>query len=723
MRTCKRCGTEFEGNFCHECGQKWTDSDICPQCGSELNGNVKFCSECGRRIDGEKEVSARSKIKKGGRSYAVSIHKILRLLPLALSVIFVVLLPLLYIAPLAYSNEMLGAAESVNVYSLDEDFYGVSVAYVVFMVLAGVLLLCLSKSKGKKYVKLFGNVRLSVVELVSLSAVVLIYLPCLIISAVAMSKVAELNEMLGGGLMDVLFVGAAPKAVLSFAVIFTVLAVGGVTAKVLLEKAYPELCPKCDNEEQQKATPCKKPFLYYAYLNARLRRVAAAFFVCSIITAIVSMGLFLFGSLDLGASYSRRLMIFVQLISVIGSVVTTVVVIVCMVFNSHDWSIDDFILDVQNKKWPYKCKLGIKPVIFYIIPLIVMISMYIDMLDKKEFSLYGQGFIILTVYIVVTLIVYVIAKFVIAKQSCALSEYLCGAEEAQGEAPLQIKFNKEKELATYQAYIMAKKQGVVIKDDDNTKKAIFRRRLILSLVCCVFVVILVVNAVVPQLLLDIFSASYVSRAVYTYKDYGTIYAPFGKPNEIRALGEEKEYGANTCVATYYDDDYAKLNKKVEQLQKQIDKALGELDMNKVSKLNAELQSLKNRVASKKFKSLTITLTVKSKEYKGNNEKDKGEVYYTFDDYIKVALDTNTMFEKTSQKKTAKCVTMLGVIKYNEDGYRGKGFYVEIFYTDGSYKYEFVTTDLLSGVDFTKSGKQTVKWSDEWGSYSATVTSE
>ena len=47
MHKCPTCGTEFEGNFCPECGGKWEEEKKCPKCGKTLAGGVKFCPNCG----------------------------------------------------------------------------------------------------------------------------------------------------------------------------------------------------------------------------------------------------------------------------------------------------------------------------------------------------------------------------------------------------------------------------------------------------------------------------------------------------------------------------------------------------------------------------------------------------------------------------------------------------------------------------------------------------
>lgn len=47
MNRCPKCGTEFEGNFCPECGEVWSEEKTCPKCGEKVKGSVKFCTNCG----------------------------------------------------------------------------------------------------------------------------------------------------------------------------------------------------------------------------------------------------------------------------------------------------------------------------------------------------------------------------------------------------------------------------------------------------------------------------------------------------------------------------------------------------------------------------------------------------------------------------------------------------------------------------------------------------
>ncbi len=48
MQTCGKCGTQFEGKFCPNCGTP--AQKFCPNCGEPVGANVKFCSNCGQAL-------------------------------------------------------------------------------------------------------------------------------------------------------------------------------------------------------------------------------------------------------------------------------------------------------------------------------------------------------------------------------------------------------------------------------------------------------------------------------------------------------------------------------------------------------------------------------------------------------------------------------------------------------------------------------------------------
>ncbi len=75
MNKCKNCGTEFEGKFCPECGEKWLEPvdpnapHTCKKCGAVYEG--KFCPECGTRFDADPKAAgatAQSAVAKAGET-------------------------------------------------------------------------------------------------------------------------------------------------------------------------------------------------------------------------------------------------------------------------------------------------------------------------------------------------------------------------------------------------------------------------------------------------------------------------------------------------------------------------------------------------------------------------------------------------------------------------------------------------------------------------------
>ncbi|MCD7729864.1 MAG: zinc ribbon domain-containing protein [Clostridia bacterium] len=58
IHKCYHCGTEYEGNFCPECGAKWLELTFCPECGADYNGTSRFCTHCGYSFYGDKPFMA-----------------------------------------------------------------------------------------------------------------------------------------------------------------------------------------------------------------------------------------------------------------------------------------------------------------------------------------------------------------------------------------------------------------------------------------------------------------------------------------------------------------------------------------------------------------------------------------------------------------------------------------------------------------------------------------
>ena len=47
---CPNCQKEVDGKFCSECGAKKPENKKCSNCGKDLDGNSKFCPECGTKV-------------------------------------------------------------------------------------------------------------------------------------------------------------------------------------------------------------------------------------------------------------------------------------------------------------------------------------------------------------------------------------------------------------------------------------------------------------------------------------------------------------------------------------------------------------------------------------------------------------------------------------------------------------------------------------------------
>ena len=49
-KLCPKCGAKAEGKFCGVCGAQLAANVRCPDCGSQLSPDAKFCTGCGRKI-------------------------------------------------------------------------------------------------------------------------------------------------------------------------------------------------------------------------------------------------------------------------------------------------------------------------------------------------------------------------------------------------------------------------------------------------------------------------------------------------------------------------------------------------------------------------------------------------------------------------------------------------------------------------------------------------
>ena len=91
MNKCPRCGTEFEGNWCPNCGAQLNPVKICPNCKTKLKPEAKFCTECGYSFEKNEAPAANRGAKKTSFGAWIKAH-LKVLIPVALAVILVIVL-------------------------------------------------------------------------------------------------------------------------------------------------------------------------------------------------------------------------------------------------------------------------------------------------------------------------------------------------------------------------------------------------------------------------------------------------------------------------------------------------------------------------------------------------------------------------------------------------------------------------------------------------------
>ncbi len=234
MNKCKKCGTEFEGKFCPECGEKWQeqprDEKICPHCGSPVNVSAKFCPECGYSLAGEKSPAAdgQKPVEKPAEARLApqpvtaypsnalyTVFRVVKYLPTLLFLLMSVLAFAFLAAPvtkITSAGQFLGVIDFGNAYqavSLSgangiEKLRDPAIAFLVFAALGlAFAFVCalLARKKKESAPLAFGALAF--------------YLVYLIIGSVMIANTAALDEGLG-----VLGAGACPVCFLVFSIVF-----------------------------------------------------------------------------------------------------------------------------------------------------------------------------------------------------------------------------------------------------------------------------------------------------------------------------------------------------------------------------------------------------------------------------------------------------------------------------------------------------------------------
>lgn len=254
MNRCPKCGSEFEGKFCPNCGTRWEEEKTCPSCGTKLNGAARFCNECGYSFVETNEVRAENN-KQGSnqKNTVANVYGILKYIPALLFGLFAVLLFIFYAAPVAvlpaqeFMGEKIPSESYGNVYSMYSgilseipELKGAMLTLILLAVFAllyaivNIFVNFLSATKNKE-IKLFGKVQITISVFLSFISFIA-YLVFFILGCVVCGKISAMDEG-----MEILASGSCPILLIVFSLIFALLGIGALVARLMLKKKNPAL--------------------------------------------------------------------------------------------------------------------------------------------------------------------------------------------------------------------------------------------------------------------------------------------------------------------------------------------------------------------------------------------------------------------------------------------------------------------------------------------------
>lgn len=291
MNRCPKCGLEFEGKFCPNCGAKWEEEKTCSSCGAKLNGATRFCNECGYSFVATNEVKAESNKKQGNgqKNTVANVYGILKYIPALLFGLFSVLLFIFYTAPVAvlpaqeFMGEKIPSESYGNVYSMYSgilseipELKGAMLTLILLAVftllyaIVNVIVNFLPTTKNKR-IKLFGKVQIAIGELLNFITFV-IYFVFFIIGCVVCSKISAMDEGMG-----ILASGSCPILLIVFSLIFALLGVGIFVARFMLKKKNPALAQiEAEKAQAQADAERQHKEQFYATHSAPVAPVATS---------------------------------------------------------------------------------------------------------------------------------------------------------------------------------------------------------------------------------------------------------------------------------------------------------------------------------------------------------------------------------------------------------------------------------------------------------------
>ncbi|MBQ8356622.1 MAG: zinc ribbon domain-containing protein [Clostridia bacterium] len=196
MKKCLQCGTEYDGNFCPQCGAANQQGIHCPNCGALIGENAEFCANCGKKLH-----TAPVEEVKIDPSTEKLLHK-LYFVPSLLFILFAVLLQIFYsmeVAKNAFVSKYGDSNLVMNVsWICQTDEYDSSMplvfATVAIALAAALAVLLILKPLRSKSVTVMGK-KHSLGSVISL-LLPIAYLPYLIIG-ISLNSFVKDWEMLG----------------------------------------------------------------------------------------------------------------------------------------------------------------------------------------------------------------------------------------------------------------------------------------------------------------------------------------------------------------------------------------------------------------------------------------------------------------------------------------------------------------------------------------------
>lgn len=216
---CVKCGQEFSGKFCPNCGTAVCLDNKCPNCGKARSADERFCSGCGYSfVENVNDAKETAIIKKIETSFMGRVYEIFKWLPLIVFVAASISMLLFSLAPVVSFIEI----DNYSVYGLlgnDEMLSGsglfvtsiiLTVCEVVFFLISSTSICIASYYRYNKNIK-YGNILKIFGKLISITY----YLIILIIAIVFLVLIAVYDEGMG-----MVTIGACPVLMIVFAVLF-----------------------------------------------------------------------------------------------------------------------------------------------------------------------------------------------------------------------------------------------------------------------------------------------------------------------------------------------------------------------------------------------------------------------------------------------------------------------------------------------------------------------